>query len=533
METLRQIRDQSFSLFGEMQPHQRLTFVALAIIVLIPFGWLIFSGQNGDYVPLQWGATFDSEKLRQAEQALIERGLDDFRTVGQRIQAPADKVDEYNAALSATGNWSPHAESARKQALQDMSIFTPGAHFEAHMDVHLQNDVARILRGMSGIRSASVLWTRAKRGISRLRGEDKASVFATPSGAGPLTPQLVQSLRMSVCSVLSGLVPENVVVVDQSTGKAWTEDSEDDLMRNEREVRKREIVHAKQTQIQSHLNRTHPGAIATVNVVFDNLLLSTQKKQEVATPVEMASTVFDKKSTTANGAPPAPPGTQANLPRTVGQNGPQSQSTMSEKETRTQAYPTEITLTNTEYAPLDPQSMQVVVSIPADHIESLVLSKGILPGTTDEEKKAFEDEYKAREAQEIKAVTDMVTTLLPGAPPESVSVSVFRPIEPELPQMSLPFMEILREFAMNWGSTLGLATFVIWALLMVKKSMPDSETAPSTDALDRLAEAVKPPEPVVEEVETGPSTPRELLEDRVRNNPAVAADVLHKMLQGV
>lgn len=533
METLRQIRDQSFSLFGGMQPHQRLTFVALALIVLVPFGWLIFSGQSGDYVPLQWGAAFDSEKLRQAEQALIERGLDDFRTVGQRIQAPADKVDEYNAALSATGNWSPLAESARKQALQDLSIFLPRAHFDAHMDVHLQNDVARILRGISGIRNASVLWSRAQRGTSRFRGEDKASVFATPSGPGPLTPQLVQSLRMSVCSVMSQLTPEHVVVVDQSTGKAWTEDSQDDLMRNERESRKREIIHAKQTQIQSHLNRTHPGAVATVNVVFDNLLMSTERQQEVESTVELASSVVDRKSTSNEGIQSRAAGTGANQPRSVAQNGPQSQSTMSEKETKTQAYPQKIKVTNTEYAPLDPQSMQVVVSIPEDHIETLVLRDGAVPGTTDEEKAAFRKLVDTKRDSEIKAVREMVSTLLPGATPEAVTVSTFRPVDPDFPQMSLPFTEIIREFAMNWGSTLGLAAFVIWALMMVKKSMPVSETAPSTDALDRLAEAVKPPEPVEEEVETGPSTPREFLEDRVRNNPAIAADVLAKMLQGV
>lgn len=532
METLRQIRDQSSSLFGEMQPHQRLTFGALALIVLVPFGWLIFSSQGGNYVPLQWGATFDSEKLRQAEQALIERGLSDFKTVGQSIQAPADKVDEYNAALLSTGNWSPHAVTHREEALKELSIFQPQNQFRAHMDVHLQKDVARILRGVSGIRSASVLWARAREGF-RTRGEDKASVFATPSGAGPLSAQLVQSLRMSVASVMPALKPENVVVVDQSTGKAWTDASEDDLYRNEREARKREIVHQKQTQIQSHLNQTHPGAIATVNVEFDNLILSTEHKQEVESSVELQSRVSDKRATSTEGAGANAPGTRANQPQSVAANGAQSQSTNTEKDTQTQAVPQKVIVTNTEYAPLDSKSMQVVVSIPEDHIETLVLRDGVVLGNTDQEKAEFRSAVEAKRTTQIEAVTQIVTTLLPGATADAVSVSTFRSVDPVLPEMTLPFTEILRDFFMNWGSSLGLAAFVIWALIMVKKSMPVSDTAPATDALAQLAEAVKPPEPVEVEVETGPSTPREFLEERVRNNPAIAADVITKMLQGV
>lgn len=532
METLRQIKDQSFSLFGEMQPHQRLTFAALAMMVLVPFGYLIFSTQDGSYVPLQWGATFDSERLRQAEQALIERGFNDFKTVGQSIRAPADKVDEYNAALLATGNWSPDAINYREDALKKLSIFTPGQHFQAHMDVHLQKDINRILRGMAGIRNASVLWTRAKSGL-RNRGKDKASVFATPSGAGALSAQLIQSLRMTVSTALPGLDPKDVVVVDQSTGQSWTEQSDNDLYRNEREARKREIVHQKQTQIQSHLNGTHPGAIATVNIEFDNIVMSTERSQEVESTVELTSRIADRRTTSTEGPASGAPGTRANLPGSVSANGAQSQSTDSDKNTETYSVPQKLTQKTLQYAPLDPKSMQVVVSLPEDHIEALVIGDGVLPGATDEEKADFRKAVEARRTTEIEEVRAMVSTLLPGASPDAVTVSIFRPVDQELPAMDLPVTEMIRDFLVNWGSTLGLAAFVIWALLMVKKSMPVSESAPSTDALDRLAEAVKPPEPVQVEEDKGPSTPREFLEERVRKNPAIAADVIAKMLQGV
>lgn len=530
MDTLRQLRDQSFSLFGGMQPHQRLTLAALSIMVMIPFAWLIFVGSDGAYVPLQWGATFDSEKLRQAEQALIERGLNDFRTVGQSIQAPPDKVDEYNAALLSTGNWSPHAVNEREDALEKLSIFTPREHFQAHMDVHLQKDVSRILRSVAGIRSASVLWTRAKTGY-RNNGKEKASVYATPSGGGPLTPTLIQSLRMSVSTVLPGLTPESVVVVDQSTGQAWTANSENDLYKNEREARKREIVLEKQTQIQSHLNDTHPGAIATVNIEFDNIMLATERKQEVESPVELTTEITDRSSTTSNGTSSAAPGSAANLPNSVSSNGPASQSTDRDKASKTYSVPSSMTVTSTQYAPLDAQAMQVVVSVPEEHIETLVAMEGTPPGTTDEEKADFRKAVDAKRTIEIEKVRSIVRTLLPGASPDAVTVSTFHRVDPTLPTMDLPATELLRDFVVDWGSTLGLTAFVIWALLMVKKSMPVTEAPPSTDALDRLAEAIKPREPVPEQEEQRTPTTRESLEERVRNNPAVAADIISKMLQ--
>ena len=469
METLRQLRDQSVSLFSDMRPRQRLTFAVLALVVLIPFGWLIFARQTNDYVPLQWGAKFDSEQLRQAEQALIERDLHDFRTVGQSIQAPSGKVDEYNAALLSTGNWSPHAVDQRERALKDLSIFTPREHFQAHMDVHLQKDVCRILRSIKGIRSASVLWTRVKDG-RRTAGKEKASVYATPSGDGPLSFRLIQSLRASVSTVLPDLMPEDIVVVDQSTGQAWTENSGANFYQIEREARQREIVLEKQLQIQSHLNETVAGAVATVNIEFDNVAVATESE-----------------------------------------NQPQTSSPPSG---------------------LDPKTMQVVVSIPDQHIEMLVTRAGTALGSTEQEKTDFRNAVDVMRTAEIEKVRRNVSTLLPGAALDAVTVSTF--VDPELPAVAThkATFDLLQDFSANWGSTLTLAVFVIWALIMVKKSMPVSMNEAPNDTLDRLTESVQPLQEFEQDEETTAHTRHEFLEERVRNNPAVAADVIVQMLQG-
>ena len=102
-EFINKIRSQFNALFGDMQPHQKMTLVALGLMVMVPFGILIFGGEEGGTTPLQYGAAFDSEVRAQAEQALLDRGFNDFQTVGGRILVPSSKVDEYNGALMAAG----------------------------------------------------------------------------------------------------------------------------------------------------------------------------------------------------------------------------------------------------------------------------------------------------------------------------------------------------------------------------------------------------------------------------------------------
>ena len=67
--------------------------------------------------------------------------------------------------------------------------------------------------------------------------------------------------------------------------------------------------------------------------------------------------------------------------------------------------------------------------------------------------------------------------------------------------------------------------------MMLKKSMPVSGSAPATDALEKLAEAVRPAEAEETETEAGPVTKRDALRTTVEEDPVAAAAVLSKWLQ--
>lgn len=544
VELLSKIRSQFNALFGDMQPHQKMTLVALGLMVMVPFGMLIFGGDEGGTTPLQYGAAFDSEVRAQAENALLERGFNDFQTVGSRILVPSSKVDEYNGALMAAGISSPHAYDELESALKQVNPFTPQNQFEALMDMQLSKKIRNNLRAIDGIRDAQVIWSRPE-GKSRWGkpGGVKASVHVTPDGGRELPRRLVESLRNSVATMVPDLERDNVVVIDRSTGQSWAGNDPDDPFDNKLEELKRSRVQFHQMRIQDALNEIAPNSVVAVNVEFDDVMSIRERKQEIDTAVELTN-IVEKAESSSNDAPASGvPGTASNQPRNLASSSPrQTSSTDTDERTKSFSVPS-MTISDIERTPLTEKSLQVAVSIPEDHIEQLVLLDGKSQGTTDQEKVDFLAAVEEEKEEFVAKVTEIVTNLIPPNPLDgSVVVTTHRRIEQEIPQQSLPFTDMLKDFFSTWGSSIALTLFGVWALMLLKKSMPVSESAPSTNALDKLsntvttvaadfAAAAVEKEVVVAEAEARHMSNRETLETTVENDPASAAAIISKWLQ--
>jgi flagellar biosynthesis/type III secretory pathway M-ring protein FliF/YscJ len=544
IELLSKIRSQFNVLFGDMQPHQKMTLVALGLMVMVPFGMLIFGGDEGGTTPLQYGAAFDSEVQRQAEQALIERGLNDFRTVGSRILVPSTKVDEYNGALLAAGISSPYAYDELESALKDVNPFTPQSQLALKVEASLSRKIRANLRAIEGIRDAQVIWSRPKtRSSWRDTGGVKASVHVTPDGGRELPRRLVESLRNSVATMVPDLERDNVVVIDRSTGQSWAGNDPDDPFDNKLEEFKRSRVQFHQMRIQDALNEIAPNSVVAVNVEFDDIMSVRERKQEIDTAVELTN-IVEKAESSSNDAPASGvPGTASNQPRNLASSNPrQTSSTDTDERTKSFSVPS-MTVYETERTPLNENSLQIAVSIPEDHIEQLVLLDGVPQGTTDQEKADFLAAVETKKDTFTSTVEEIVTKLIPpGSADGSVVVKTHRRIEQEIPQQSLPFTDMLKDFFSTWGSSIALTLFGVWALMLLKKSMPVSESAPSTNALDKLsntvttvaadfAAAAVEKEVVVAEAELRHMSNRETLETTVENDPASAAAIITKWLQ--
>lgn len=544
IQLLGKIRSQFDVLFGDMQPHQKMTLVALGLMIMIPFGMLIFGGDEGGTTPLQYGAAFDSEVRAQAENALLDRGFNDFQTVGSRILVPSSKVDEYNGALMSAGISSPHAYDELESALKQVNPFTPQNQFAALMDMQLSKKIRNNLRAIDGIRDAQVIWSRpATKSRWGKTGGVKASVHVTPDGGRELPRRLVESLRNSVATMVPDLERDNVVVIDRSTGQSWAGNDPDDPFDNKLEELKRSRVQFHQMRIQDALSEIAPNSVVAVNVEFDDVMSIRERTQEIANAMELTNIVEKAESVSTDEPATAVPGTASNQPRNLASsNTRKTSSTDTDENTKSFSVPS-MTVSEIERTPLNEKSLQVAVSIPQGHIEKLVMREGKTPGTTDQEKNEFIAAVEEEQKEFVAMVKEIVTKLIPPtSPADSVVVTTHRRIKQEIPQLDLPFTDMLKDFFSTWGSSIALTLFGIWALMLLKKSMPVSETAPSTNALDKLsntvttvsadfAAAAVEKDVVVTEAEARQMSNRETLETMVENDPASAAAVISKWIQ--
>lgn len=544
IQLLGKIRSQFDVLFGDMQPHQKMTLVALGLMIMIPFGMLIFGGDEGGTTPLQYGAAFDSEVRAQAENALLDRGFNDFQTVGSRILVPSSKVDEYNGALMSAGISSPHAYDELESALKQVNPFTPQNQFAALMDMQLSKKIRNNLRAIDGIRDAQVIWSRpATKSRWGKTGGVKASVHVTPDGGRELPRRLVESLRNSVATMVPDLERDNVVVIDRSTGQSWAGNDPDDPFDNKLEELKRSRVQFHQMRIQDALSEIAPNSVVAVNVEFDDVMSIRERTQEIANAMELTNIVEKAESVSTDEPATAVPGTASNQPRNLASpNTRKTSSTATDENTKSFSVPS-MTVSEIERTPLNEKSLQVAVSIPQGHIEKLVMREGKTPGTTDQEKNEFIAAVEEEQKEFVAMVKEIVTKLIPPtSPADSVVVTTHRRIKQEIPQLDLPFTDMLKDFFSTWGSSIALTLFGIWALMLLKKSMPVSETAPSTNALDKLsntvttvsadfAAAAVEKDVVVTEAEARQMSNRETLETMVENDPASAAAVISKWIQ--
>lgn len=532
VEFISKIRSQLSALFGDMQPHQKVTLVTLGLMVMVPFGMLIFGEQDGGEVPLQYGAAFDSVVQTQAEQALLERGYNDFHSIGQRIYAPASKVEEYNGALLAAGISSPHVYDELESTLKQVNPFTPQSQFEARMESHLSSKISNNLRAIDGIRDAQVMWSRPESRWDRTGGV-KASVHVTPDGGRELPRRLVESLRNSVATMVPDLERENVVVIDRSTGQSWSGNDPNDPLDSKLEELKRSRVEYHRMLISNALSDIVPNAVVSVNVVFDDVLSALERTQEIAkTPVELSNEQETVESTSDQGPGSGVPGTASNQPRDLASSSALRTSTKDKTE-RSKSYSVpSITSKTIERTPLTETSVQVSVSIPEGHIEQLVIRDGTPEGATDQEKADFRKAVESKSEEFTAKVKQIVSNMIPPNSPEgSVVVITHRRIEPDIPEYVVPITERIGDLISRWGSSVALALFGIWALVLLKKSMPVSETASSTAALDKLTEAVTKAEADLPDEEPKIVTSRDQMEQTVENDPAAAAAVLSRWLQ--
>lgn len=528
MESLRRTFIQFRELFDGMAPSQRMTLVAVPLMVLAGLAFVMYIGVGPSEEQLLAGKVFSAEELRHAEDALRQAGLTQFRTDGQKILVPKAEVTRYNAALVANKGLPAQFGAELERMHKEYSLFASESQRRELLELAKQKELSKWIRTIPDIEDAGVIWERSKQRPFAGDAKVTATVSVRPRAGRELSSDLAQSLRLAVAGAVADLSANDVTVFNLATGKAVHVPAENDPFNSQFLDQINKYRESYQQSIAEALAFI-PNVLVSVNVELDNLMTHTAQTRKIdKTGFKLKTTDQTNSEKSTEKKPGSEPGVVSNQPRNLKQSLVAETTNDVTREVKTEEnIPVSTELTDKSFFGLQPKTVQVTVSIPEDYYRAVAIKQGVSAA----DKTAFDAQVKQIETQTKTEVTQKVKTLIPSsAPPEAVSVGTFVRLDPAGTNVEVPLTAQIGESLARWGGPAALALFALWSLWMLNRSM---QKLPQETAAMAVAKAAKEEPEEEEEAPPPEPTKRDQLQTLVRDNPEMAAAVISRWLAPV
>lgn len=525
MDALQRMFKQFGELYRSMAPSQRMTLIAVPVLILLGFGWLLMQQRGGSYTALSWGKVFTSEELMSAEQALITAGLNDFRREGQRIMVPVLEADAYNQAIASSGVAPRDMGAELLKHYDSLGPFSTEKERNERREAMLLQEVRRVIRTIPEIEDAHVAIASSGLRTWNQRPKVTANVTVHARGGHELSSKLVRSLRTAVASMVPDLQPANVTVLDASNGVTHTADSADDPLNDQLVQRIDQFQMQYERQISQALSYI-PNIGVTVNVDVENLKSSVIRNQ-VVDPKKFAP-VFAQETNVKDTQQQQPAkgeaGQAANRPATIA-TSPGVDRNRQFADASTQAVNgVSFEVSEKQLIAAMPKAVQVSVTIPRDYYRSVATQREAA-GETDQAK----INPVQIETEVLSAVKSTVANLIPAdSPPTAVTVNSVDRVVIEPPVRTVPITDNLWEWVRQWGGAVVLTGLALFALMSLRKSSGSAAVVPLPD-LNAIAAAQSQDESDVPAITRNP-TKRDSIQTIVRDNPEATAQIISKWL---
>ncbi len=456
MNSLSDSFEKAKAFVADLPPSGRWTLVGVPLALIAGFALLLTDGVGSrDEAPVSWGKVFASNELRSAEQALIEAGLTDFRTHGQRIFVPAAEVDAYNAALMVDGRLPGDSLSEFERQFDKAGLFTSREQLAELRNIALRKEVRKTLAAVPDIESADVLWSVKQSGEwPRREKKTAATVSLMPRRGSPLPPERVASIRRAVANMVPDLSEEDVTVFDQSTGAAHSHEADGPL-----DDRTQSALAAHTKRYRDTISQALayiPGALVNVSVDLDAVRREVERRHSVDSKQTVTVNASETNRTlSSNQTPPqGEPGVASNQPASVAAAAsPLTQTREEQTGSNVRVVPS-WTTSERELRAAMPEAVRVAVSIPESYHDAVAAGRGLSPGEDDAAKAAYVQAVDAIRVAEEEKVRERVATLIPaGSPATAVHVTTVTPITPDVPVAVVPWSSTIGEALSRWGST--------------------------------------------------------------------------------
>ncbi|MFV0444896.1 MAG: FliG C-terminal domain-containing protein [Planctomycetaceae bacterium] len=179
--------------------------------------------QRAERVPLTTRTDITPAEFRAAQIVWKQQGLPDARYSAGVIQVPADHLDHYRQS------WQGSSESPQRSRWADMwqqandrlGHFSGTRERDVARDISRAQVVARLLEELPDVETADIVWDEAESSGWRTPEQARATIYLKAAAGRSIGPDVVDAVRKAVAGSKAHLIPENVIVMDQSRMVAW------------------------------------------------------------------------------------------------------------------------------------------------------------------------------------------------------------------------------------------------------------------------------------------------------------------------
>jgi flagellar M-ring protein FliF len=474
MKFLLDFANQMRDMFMSLTPAARVVTGLLSIAILVSMGFLFQGSRSVATEYLFSGKAFSDTEITRFEVAFSSAALRDYEVVGSRIKVPAGTRDQYIKALS-DADALPVLPGAGGDSLKSVGILDSNRMLEIKVKESKEKEIAGWVSKLPGINWATVDYSEQRQGFGRQMVQT-ASVVVEPIAAYPLSEERLREIAKMVAASFAGLKPENVRVMDVSSGRSTA--PTDGVVGGE------DDPYLKQQRIAEESYRRRIRELLTpygdirleVGVILDDTVVSESQQLKYdtqPTTIEMTSSRKDLESTKANsgGQPGTEPNALGNRSATLA-TADQSSKTKETSENERRVVGQEVT--RTAKAGLVPKRVSASVGLPESYIRKAIAARWVqsnpekpiteMPNPTQAE---IDTAFKDIQRNIQTAIAAILPPVAAGDDRfELVSVYPYTEVAPEAPPLPTFTSQMLQWLNDSW-QTLALLMVVTIAMGMV------------------------------------------------------------------
>jgi len=541
MEFLRQTWLQVQQHLKGLSVSQRVAIGLCIALIVISTVWLVQWSTAPDMVPLL-DQSFTAQELASAQRELQRLGAK-YEVKGDRIYVRVNDRDWLLARLQESDALPSDTSIGFARLMEEQSIWLSYEDSAWRREVALGNELAKVLRKFTGVRDARVFIDRPiRRAFGQAKGEPKASVYLQMKPNARVDRAFVDAVASFVSGAVVGLKPENVSIVDATTGRRYVPSSTDspfaaDLL----EIRRKKEQHYTQ-KILDHL-RYIPGVLVGVFAEIETEARRVEaRKLGKPLTIEEESTTTTESRTALAGEPGVRPNVGVQVP-TAGPAESREQSTERAKYAKGDE-----TVTVSENLRGVIKRLTASINVPRSYFVKIYKQR------TGKDTEPSDAELQPIITEQLALIRQQVKPLIDATSDDQVQVGWFYDLPMAERTAQASAMDVTQMVA-QYGRPAGLGGLALLSLMLmlrlVKKAQPAPEpvaAASQPERARRRAEELlevegvgpvgraQPTEPILEGKEVDEQTLRsqtiiEQVAELVKEDPDSAAALLRRWIE--